>query len=62
MCFNIDKCKVLKLGRNVNEGTYKLLYQNIPEGDCEKDIGNIVCKGVNPGNHALVLATGQIEC
>ena len=42
MEFNIDKCKVMKVGRNTNRETYNLEGQDISEGNQEKDLGVIV--------------------
>ena len=42
MCFNAEKCKVLRLGRPNLDEKYKLNNTEFDNSECEKDLGVLV--------------------
>ena len=53
MEFNVDKCKVMKLGRNTNVESYRLGNQNINVGNQEKDLGVIISNDLKPRQQCI---------
>ncbi|KAK8720325.1 hypothetical protein OTU49_013410, partial [Cherax quadricarinatus] len=53
MQFNVDKCKVLKLGSVHNPSTYKLNNVELSHTDCEKDLGVMVSSNLKPRQQCL---------
>ena len=51
MLFNVDKCKVLHIGRNNASSSYIMGGKTLQAIDEEKDLGVIVHKSLKPGRH-----------
>ena len=53
MKFNIEKCKVLKLGRLDNGSRYQLDNLDISISECERDLGVMVSKDLKPRQNCI---------
>ena len=52
--FNIRKCKVLSIGKNV-EFQYTLGSQHLEWSQAEKDLGVWICRNLKPGSHCEII-------
>ena len=48
MDFNIDKCKVLHIGRKNEKNVYQMNGQPLVSTECEKDVGVIISDNLKP--------------
>ena len=53
MEFNVNKCKVLSVGKTIADAQYLLNNNVISKSDCEKDLGVIVSKDLKPRQQCI---------
>ena len=57
MEFNVDKCKVMHLGKNNPKNSYSMAEVNLEETTEEKDLGVLIDNKLNFGKHIQNIVT-----
>ena len=55
MKFNIDKCKVIKMGSSIETASYKLNNIDIVESHCERDLGVLISSDLKPREQCIAV-------
>lgn len=53
MHFIIDECEILSLGRRDNKMNFRLYNTEIDKSSCERDLGVMVTRDINPKQHSI---------